>query len=404
MLWNAVLLAFSAIRRNLMRSCLTVLGIVIGVGAVILMVTLGNGATQKVTADISSLGASTLMVMPGQERRGMGGGTREEARPFDAEDVEALRSEVAGVSFVAPVTSSAMQVIIGNANYSTTVNGVDNQYLQVRNWTLSSGREFSDSELSAGVAACILGDTVRKELFGDQDAIGASVRLQSISCQVIGLLAAKGQSTMGMDQDDLVLVPLKMFQRRVAGNTDISSLMIGVREGSVSSTVATSVERLLRERRRIQPGNASDFVVRDPQELINTLTGTTQMMTMLLSAVAAVSLIVGGIGIMNIMLVSVTERTREIGIRLAIGAFDEDVLAQFLIEAVVLAGFGGIAGILLGVGASIAGAQLLGVPFSLDWRIAAIAFAFSGMVGVVFGFVPARRAAQLDPIEALRHE
>ncbi len=404
MLWNAVLLAFSAIRRNLMRSCLTVLGIVIGVGAVILMVTLGNGATQKVTADISSLGASTLMVMPGQERRGMGGGTREEARPFEADDVEALRGEVAGVSFVAPVTSSAMQVIIGNANYSTTVNGVDNQYLQVRNWTLASGREFSDNELAAGAAACILGDTVRKELFGDQDAIGASVRLQSISCQVIGLLAAKGQSTMGMDQDDLVLVPLKMFQRRVAGNTDISSLMIGVREGSVSSTVATSVERLLRERRRIQPGNASDFVVRDPQELINTLTGTTQMMTMLLSAVAAVSLIVGGIGIMNIMLVSVTERTREIGIRLAIGAFDEDVMAQFLIEAVVLAGFGGIAGILLGVGASIAGAQLLGVPFSLDWRIAAIAFAFSGMVGIVFGFVPARRAAQLDPIEALRHE
>lgn len=404
MLWNAVLLAFSAIRRNLMRSCLTVLGIVIGVGAVIIMVTLGNGATEKVAADISSLGASTLMVMPGQERRGMGGGTREGARPFKADDVEALRSEVAGVAFVAPVTSSTMQAIIGNANYSTTVYGVDNQYTQVRNWTLASGQEFSDSELSAGGPVCIIGDIVKKELFGEQDPIGASVRLQAISCQVIGLLAAKGQSSMGMDQDDLVLVPLKMFQRRIAGNTDISNLMIGVREGSTSSIVSTNVERLLRERRRVQPGNESDFVVRDPQELINTLTGTTQMMTMLLSAVAAVSLIVGGIGIMNIMLVSVTERTREIGIRLAIGAFDEDVMAQFLIEAVVLAGFGGIAGILLGVGASIAGAQLLGVPFSMDWNIAWIAFVFSAAVGVAFGFVPARRAAQLDPIEALRHE
>jgi putative ABC transport system permease protein len=405
MLWNAIILAFAAIRRNLMRSTLTVLGIVIGVAAVIIMVTLGNGATAKVTSDISSLGANMLMVMPGQERRGMGGGQREEARLFVAADVEAIQDEIPGVSYVAPTASKTMQAIYGNTNWSTSVNGVDNSYLKVRNWTLASGREFSDAELTSGAAVCIIGATVRKQLFSQQqDPNGMGIRLQAIACQVIGVLATKGQAGMGMDQDDLVLAPLKMFQRRISGNRYISSLMVGVRSGSDSSKVVADVERLLRQRRKLQPNQDNDFMVRDPQELISTLTGTTRLLTMLLGAVAAVSLLVGGIGIMNIMLVSVTERTREIGVRLAIGAYDHDVMTQFLIEAVVLSSFGGLSGIAIGMVVSVLGAKALDVPFILNANIAVIAFVFSAIVGVAFGFVPARKAAQLDPIEALRHE
>jgi putative ABC transport system permease protein len=404
MLWNAITLALAAIRRNLLRSSLTVLGIVIGVAAVIIMVTLGNGATARVTSDISSLGANMLMVMPGQERRGMGGGMREEARLFESPDVDALRDEVPGVTYVAPSASKTMQVIYGNANWSTSVNGVDNSYLKVRSWNLASGREFSEVELVAGSAVCILGATVRKQLFGDHDPIGSNIRLQAISCQVVAVLETKGQAGMGMDQDDLVLTPLRTFQRRISGNRYISSLMVGVRPDSLSSTVSAHVERLLRERRKIQPGRENDFMIRDPQELISTLTGTTRLLTMLLGAVAAVSLLVGGIGIMNIMLVSVTERTREIGIRLAIGAFDHDVMTQFLVEAVVLSSLGGIMGIAIGLAVSVTGARAMDVPFIPDANIAVISFAFSAMVGVLFGFVPARKAARLDPIEALRHE
>ena len=404
MLWNAILLALAAIRRNLMRSTLTVLGIIIGVAAVIIMVTLGNGATARVTSDISSLGANVLMVMPGQERRGMGGGQREEAKLFEASDVEAIRDEAPGVSGVAPSASKTMQAIYGNGNWSTTVNGVDNAYFTVRSWTLASGRQFTDAELTAGSAVCVLGNTVRKQLFADHDPIGSNIRLQAISCQVIGVLQTKGQAGMGMDQDDLVLTPIKMYQRRISGDRHISGLMIGVRSDSQSSAVSAQVERLLRQRRRIQPGKENDFVIRDPQELISTLTGTTKLLTMLLGAVAAVSLLVGGIGIMNIMLVSVTERTREIGVRLAIGAFDRDVMTQFLVEAVVLSSLGGLMGITIGILVSVLGARALDVPFIPNPNIAVIAFVFSAMVGVLFGFVPARRAAMLDPIEALRHE
>jgi putative ABC transport system permease protein len=404
MLWNAIVLALAAIRRNVMRSSLTVLGIVIGVAAVIIMVTLGNGATARVTADISSLGTNMLMVMPGQERRGMEGGVREEAKLFDAADVEALRDEVAGVEAVAPTSSKGMQVIFGNTNWSTTVDGTDNEFLKVRNWRLASGREFSDTELNVGAAVCILGGTVRKELFGGADPVGASLRLQSISCQVIGVLQTKGQSGMGPDQDDLVLTPLRTFQRRISGNRYISSLFVGTRTDADSTKVRSDVERLLRQRRKIQPDQPDDFVVRDPQELISTLTGTTKLLTMLLGAVAAVSLLVGGIGIMNIMLVSVTERTSEIGVRLAIGAFENDVMTQFLIEAVVLSSLGGLTGIAIGLMVSIFGSKALDVPYLPDAKIAVIAFVFSALVGVLFGFVPARKAALLDPIEALRHE
>ncbi len=406
MQWNAITLALAAIRRNLMRSSLTVLGIVIGVAAVIVMVTLGNGATARVTSEISSLGTNMLMVMPGQERFGMGGGMREQARLFDASDMEALRDEVPGVSVVAPTASKSMQVIYGNTNWSTSVYGTNNEYMKVRNWPIASGRDFSDAELTAGGAVCIIGATVRKELFGEQDPVGSNVRLQAISCQVIAVLQTKGQSGMGMDQDDLVLTPLRMFQRRISGNRDryISGLLVGTHASSDSSKVRADVELLLRQRRKIQPGDDDDFMVRDPQELISTLTGTTKLLTMLLGAVAAVSLLVGGIGIMNIMLVSVTERTREIGIRLAIGAFEQDVMTQFLVEAVVLSSLGGLMGVTVGLAASYIGAQALEVAFLPDVRIIVVSCLFSAFVGILFGFFPARKAAQLDPIEALRHE
>jgi putative ABC transport system permease protein len=402
MVWSVLLLALREIRRNVLRSSLTILGIVIGVAAVITMVTIGGGATAKVTADVASLGSNLLDVRPGQERGP--GGPRESAPMFKVEDAEAIEREVSGLVAVAPVTTQTMQAISGSANWSTTVTGSTNAYLLTRNWRLAGGRPFTDADLRAGSAVCILGATVRKELFGGQDPLGAMIRLQKLSCQVIGLLAKKGQTSFGMDQDDLVLVPLRMLQRRIAGNLEVSMISVSARDGVSTEKVQRDIEQLLRERRRITPGKDDDFHVFNMQQLVSTLAGTTRVLTALLGAVGTVSLLVGGIGIMNIMLVSVTERTREIGIRLAIGALEREVLLQFLVEAVVLSSCGGLIGIGLGLAAAAVGATVLDVPFILNPGIVAVAFVFSAAVGVVFGFFPARRAARLDPIEALRHE
>jgi len=401
MLWNALLLALREIRRNLMRSALTMLGIVIGVASVIVMVNLGSGATAQVGEQIASLGSNLLMVRTGQR---LGFGQRSEAKAFDIDDAEAIGREVGGIAAVAPGASQPMTAIYGNRNWSTTVTGSDNNYFPVGNWSLAKGREFSPSELRAGAAVCILGDGVRKELFGSQDALGEKLRLNKLSCQVIGLLEAKGQSAGGRDQDDLVLVPLRTFWRRVAGNQDVQMIYVSAREGASTSKVQRDIELLMRERRRIAANEDDDFNVRDMKEIAEALTGTTRVLTTLLGAVAAVSLLVGGIGIMNIMLVSVTERTREIGIRLAIGALEREVLLQFLVEAVVLSSFGGLLGILLAVGTTYGLAALMGMPALLDAGIMLLAFLFSAAVGVIFGFFPARKAARQDPIEALRYE
>ena len=403
MIWNAILLALSAIRRNVLRSVLTVLGVIIGVAAVIAMVTIGNGATASVATQINNLGENVLTLMPGQ-LSGPTSGLREQAKLFEESDVEALNTEITGVRAVAPTASKSMQAIYGNANWSTTVYGVNNAYFDVRNWAVQSGREFTDAEIRNGGAVCIIGAKVRKQLFADQDPIGVNIRLQAISCQVIGLLASKGQGGMGMEQDDLVLVPLHTYQRRISGDRKASNIQIGVRDGSDTKLVQNEVVTLMRQRRGIQTGQEDDFTVMNSQEFLTTLTSTMQILTALLGAIAAISLLVGGIGIMNIMLVSVTERTREIGIRLAIGAFDNDVMVQFLVEAVVLASLGGIIGIGLGLAASFVGCLLMRLTFLPDLTIAAIAFVFSALVGVVFGFFPAQKAARLDPIEALRHE
>lgn len=402
MLLNALRLALREIRRNVMRSFLTVLGIVIGVAAVITMVTIGEGATAKVKSDITKLGSNLLMVRPGQ-RRGPGGSSGE-ATPFKIEDVKAIVREVGSLAATAPSGTQSGTAVYGNKNWSTRVTGTDNDFLIVRDWDVTLGRSFLESELRSGKPVCILGETVRKELFGSQDPIGQRVRLKKVTCQVIGVLGVKGQTGMGTDQDDTVIVPLRTFQRRFTGSPDIAMIQVSVEDGASTQKAREDIERLLRERRRIGPTANDDFTVTDMTEISEALAGTTKVMTSLLGAVAAVSLLVGGIGIMNIMLVSVTERTREIGTRLAIGALARDVLLQFLVEAVVLSSFGGIMGITLALTASLALSKPLQVPFVFNPGIVIVAFLFSSAVGVVFGFFPARRAARLDPIEALRHE
>jgi putative ABC transport system permease protein len=401
MLYETVKLALQAIRRNALRSFLTVLGIVIGVGAVIAMVTIGNGTTAKVTADLSKLGSNLLFVSPGQFGPGR---ASSDAKAFNARDIEAVKSQLTGVKAVAPVAQKSVTVVYGSENRITVVTGTDNDYFITQDWTLSAGRQFLEGELRGGRAACIIGETVREKLFGRADPIGRSIRVNNVSCEVIGLLVAKGQSSFGTDQDDIVIMPIRAFHRRMAGNTDISRILVSAKDNVDTSKVQADIERLLRERRNITPGKEDDFSVRDMKQIVQATAGTTAMLTGLLGAVAAVSLLVGGIGIMNIMLVSVTERTREIGIRLAIGALERQVLTQFLVEAVVLSLFGGLIGILIGFGLAGLATRGLQVPFIVDPTIVLVAFAFSALVGVVFGYFPARRAARLDPIEALRHE
>lgn len=403
MLWETFMLAQQTIRRNGLRSLLTILGIVIGVAAVITMVTLGSGATAKVTSDISKLGSNMLHVRPGQGMRGPGG-ARSSSDALSIADATAIENGVAGLKAVAPTAQASRQAIFGSANWATTVTGATNAFLTVQGWELEKGREFTDAEVKAGKSVCLLGNTVRKELFGDASPIGSAMRLGRISFKVIGTLKEKGQSNFGDDQDDIVIVPLRTLQRRITGDTDVRTIIVFVLDGVPTETVKSDIELLMRERRGIKAGDEDDFHVRDMKELIDTLTGTTTVLTALLSAVAGVSLLVGGIGIMNIMMVSVTERTREIGTRLAIGAMEHEVLMQFLVEAVVLAVFGGSIGIAAGLCAAGIGSHLIGVPFVFKPGIVAAAFFFSAAVGVIFGYMPARKAAHLDPIEALRYE
>ena len=402
MIWNTLLISLREIRRNLMRSFLTILGIVIGVSAVITMVTLGNGATQAVSEQVASLGSNLLMVMPGQR---LGPGRDSAGAPgFKLADVEAIRGQVAGLAGVAPTASAQVTVVSGSNNWSTSVQGTNADWFEAGAWKLASGRVFNESEERAGAAVCVLGERVRKALFGNQNPVGGSLRVKQFSCDVIGLLKAKGQSGMGRDQDDTVVMPIRSVQRRLIGSQDVSGLMVSVKDGVSTAKVQEQLELLLRERRHIADGAQNNFNVMDTKQIAETLSGTTRVLTALLGAVAAVSLLVGGIGIMNIMLVSVTERTREIGIRLAIGALENEVLLQFLIEAVVLSSLGGVIGIALATAASILLSKIMLVPYLFNAGINLLAFLFSAAIGVLFGYFPARRAAQLDPIVALRHE
>jgi putative ABC transport system permease protein len=400
MLWNTLLLSMRAIRRNLLRSFLTILGIVIGVAAVITMVTLGNGATKSVSDQISNMGSNMLIVIPGQ-RFGPGSG---DAPKFKGADIEAVRNQITNAERVAPVVSKGVTAVYQANNWSTVITGTNDDYFPAANWEVAAGRTFSEAEERSGKAVCVIGETVRDKLFGRQNPVSSEIRLKQFSCEVIGLLKAKGQSSFGSDQDDTVVMPLRTVQRRLSGSQDINRLIVSVRDGASIDAVKNQLTLLMRERRNISDNEDDDFRVMDTRQIAETLTSTTKILTMLLGAVAAVSLLVGGIGIMNIMLVSVTERTREIGIRLAIGALEWEVLLQFLIEAVALSSLGGLIGVALATGATIFLADLIGVPYLFGLGINVMAFAFSAAIGVIFGFFPARRAARLNPIDALRHE
>jgi putative ABC transport system permease protein len=402
MFWSSILLALRAIRRNLMRSFLTILGIVIGVGAVITMVTLGNGATRAVSDQIASLGSNLVMVRPGKR---LGPGRDEAGSPnFKAGDAEVIAAQIGSLDAVAPVANKSVTVVYAAHNWSTAVTGSTDAYFAVGNWRLADGRVFTEAEQRAGKAVCVIGATVRKELFGDQPPVGGELRIKNFACEVIGLLQSKGQSAMGMDQDDTIVMPLRTLQRRLTGSQDVNTLMVSVQDGASTDQVMADLRSLMRERRKIAANEDDNFSILDTRQIADAMTGTTKVMTMLLGAVAAVSLLVGGIGIMNIMLVSVTERTREIGIRLAIGALEREVLLQFLVEAVALSSLGGLVGVALATLASVGLAGIMQVPYLFDPAINLVSFLFSAAIGVLFGYFPARRAARLDPIEALRHE
>ena len=393
MLWNTLLLSLRAITRNVLRSFLTILGVVIGVAAVITMVTLGKGATRSVSDQISSMGSNLLMLRPGQ-RFGPGADV---APNFKLADVEAIRAQITTIDAVAPVASLSVTAVYQARNWSTMVTGSTNDHFRAGNWEIVSGRDFTETEERSGRAVCVIGESVRANLFGSQNPVGSDIRIKQFSCEVVGLLKAKGQSAMGSDQDDTVVMPLRTVQRRLTGSQDVSRLTVSVREGASIDAAKEQLVLLMRERRNIAENEDDNFRVMDTRQIAETLTGTTRILTMLLGAVAAVSLLVGGIGIMNIMLVSVTERTREIGIRLAIGALEREVLLQFLIEAVVLASLGGLIGLALAAGASMTIARMMGIPYLFDPLTNILSFLFSAAIGVIFGYFPARRAAQLDP-------
>lgn len=400
MLWETVRLAFRAIIRNKLRSFLTVLGVVIGVAAVIAMVTIGQGSSAQVAANVASLGNNVLSIRPGRQ---MGPGTRDTSPRFTLRDAEAL-ARLSVVGSVSPQVQTSQTVVSGNLNVQSSVNGVSSAQLEVGGWTIARGRVFSPVEEKAGSAVCVIGETVRKALFGSGDPIDQTIRIKGVACSVIGLLSPKGAGTFGQDQDSVVWMPVRAVQRRLAGGNTVDSIGVTLAPNVTSERGIREIETLLRERRRIGLGEEDNFSVNDMKQIASMLNSINSVLAGMLSSVAAVSLLVGGIGIMNIMLVSVTERTREIGIRLAVGATSGQVLTQFLVEAVVLSILGGVIGILVGLGLAFAGSMVMSIPFAPSLGVVALAFGFSALVGVVFGFFPARRAARLDPIEALRHQ
>ena len=402
MIWETVRLALSSIRRNVLRSILTLLGIVIGVAAVIAMITIGSGTTEKVKSDISKLGSNLLVVRAGGNSGS--GGPRVQAKELKDSDVAAIAARLPQARAVSAASQKIVRVIFGTDSLSVSVTGSDTGYFEARDWAVSLGRAFTDQEVRGGAGVCLLGESVRREFFGAGDPSGQAVRVGRMSCQVIGVLETKGFSGFGQDQDMTVLMPLTTFQRRIAGNRDVETIYIAGTDATPMAELQEKVEETLRETRRVPSDREDDFTVRDMTQVAEAMASATTVMTGMLGALAGVSLLVGGIGIMNIMLVSVTERTREIGIRLAIGAQERDILVQFLVEATVLSLIGGLVGIGLGLALAGIAATSMTIPFAPSLPVIALAVGFSGIIGMAFGFFPALRAARLDPIEALRHE
>jgi putative ABC transport system permease protein len=403
--FSAVLrVALRALARNKMRSMLTMLGIVIGVGAVIAMVGVGQGAQQAVQQQIAAMGSNLLMVQSGSVNRGglmMGWGQTKTLLP---EDAKAIAREVPSVAAVAGMSSSSAQVVFENQNWATRITGSEPSFFDIRAWHFSAGASFTEQDVQQAANVAVIGETVRQNLFGATDPVGQTIRIGNLPFQVVGVLAAKGQSGMGQDQDDTIVVPLSTMQKKINGQTWLGSIMASAVSQEASYAAQQQITALLRDRHRIRPGQDDDFMVRNLADLAALRDESSRVMTMLLASIAGVSLIVGGIGIMNIMLVSVTERTREIGIRIAIGATESDVQRQFLSESVVLSLLGGAVGIVVGVGASLIITKTLGWAVLISPMAIGAAVVFSTAVGIFFGFYPARKAARLDPIEALRFE
>lgn len=400
---NAFLQALREIRRNLMRSLLTAVGIVIGIASVIAMVNIGKGASESITQSVEQLGSNTLYIIPGQ-RRGPGSAGAIE-KPFKKKDLEIIRSSIYALDAISPVENGAMTVVYREQNYRTSIRGIENEYLHIQNWKLEEGREFEKNELRTGQKVCILGQSIIKNLSSTPDSImGNKIRLKNFSCEVIGVLEAKGANTFGQDQDDVVLIPYSLFQRRISGSDNLHLMMAAVKENVPLEEARIQIERVLREHRHIENPIDDDFQVRSMTALLDTISQVTTVLTVMLGAVAAISLIVGGIGIMNIMLVSVTERTREIGIRMAVGAMAKDILIQFLIESIVLSGLGGIVGIVTGILITLGVANWLDIVLVIDPSITVVALVFSMLIGILFGIIPARKAAAMNPIDALRYE
>jgi len=399
-LLNAVRMAVLELSRNVTRTALTSLGILIGVAAVIAMVGLGQGATSSIQGDLASLGVNMLMVDSGT---GGGPGSRTPAPALTLADADAIADQVPHVAAVAPTLNSPVVAVVGDHDWNTSVIGTNRQWLDVMGRALADGRAFTDGEERSGAGVCVVGQTISEELLGDTPPIGETLRLGKVTCEIIGVLEAEGQNTFGMDQDDLVIMPIRAVQRRLAGTSDIGTIFVSADAPETMNAVSRDLDALMRERRGVRSDASLNFSVRDTREMAAMVGNITGILTTFLAAVAGVSLLVGGIGIMNIMLVSVTERTREIGIRMAIGALESDVMTQFLVEAVVLSTFGGVMGILVGLAGTAVGAMAIGIPFVVDPLIIILAMGFSGLMGVAFGWWPARRAARLEPIDALRH-
>ena len=397
-------IALRALARNKLRAFLTMLGIIIGVGAVIAMVAIGEGAKSTIRAQIAALGTNVLIVLPGSNvQGGVRAGFGNVNTLLDS-DAKAMARELPSVAFVSPVLRRQDQVVAGNLNWGTLAQGVAPEFQQIRDWQVAEGRFLHEGDMDSAAKVAVIGQTVARQLFGNDDALDAVIRIRNIPFRVVGILGAKGQTGQGTDQDDTIMIPYTTMQKRLMRITWVQSIVVKAVSAERVEEAQEQIILLLRQRHRIGPEREDDFNVRNLSDIAEAATTTARVMAVLLGSVASISLLVGGIGIMNIMLVSVTERTREIGIRMAVGARSRDIMLQFLVEAVVMAATGGLIGILLGVGSSEVIKQWAQWPTLIDPAIIAIAFLFSGAVGVFFGFYPAKKAANLDPIDALRYE